>query len=80
MHRAHTAGATASGARIFDNRALALALVAGARNAEKALLKTNLAAAAASWTSLRRGSRFGAVAAAGLAGAMARNLNLFLGA
>jgi hypothetical protein len=78
MHGAHTTGAAASGARIFDNRTLALTFIAGARDAEKALLKGDLAAAAAFRTGFWRGSRFGAIAAAGFAGAMARNLDLFL--
>jgi hypothetical protein len=80
MHGANAPGAAASFAGIFDDRALALALAAGARDAKKALLETHLTATAAGRTTLRCGACLGAVAAAGFASTMAGNFDFLLDA
>jgi hypothetical protein len=57
-----------------------MTLVAGSRNAEKALLKAHLAPAATGRTGLRCGSRFRAVAVASLAWTLPGYLDLLFGA
>ena len=62
------AAALAGGTRLRDDRALAVAVAAGLRDREKALLKTHLTAAA----TMRAGARLGAGLGAGTAAGGAR--------
>ena len=75
MHITDRAAAGTRGARLFDDRPLPLALIAGSRDAEEALLKANLATTATRGARLGRGSRFCAVPPAGIAGPMARDFD-----
>jgi len=80
MHPAQAAGAGAGGAGIFNDRALAMALTAGSGHAEEPLLEAHLPSTAAGGAGLRCRARLGAAAVASVTCAMARYLDLGLGA
>src|SRR5688500_640393 len=79
-HLLHGAFAAAGGAGLGDHLAGAAALPARARHGKKSLLVPQLAGAAALRTCRRRRSGSGAVAVAGFAGFVPRNLDAGLGA
>jgi hypothetical protein len=58
---------------------MAVALIAGSRNAEEALLKAHLTSAPTGWASLRCSAGSSAIAVTGFAWTLAGYLNLLLG-